>query len=227
MTSRWTSLLAATAGVLIIFSWLLIVSEPARRMSLTPRTSAEQGISANLAVARADTVKDLRYELRFDIPPALSEPVRGREVIRFVLREVPDSLILDFAPANGGVSSLHVAGVASPYEATNGHLVIPSTAMRVGENEIAIEFSAGDEALNRNPEYLYSLFVPARAHLAFPCFDQPDLKARFSLTLEVPASWEVAANGAERERHAQGDRVSIRFAETEPLPTYLFAFAAG
>jgi aminopeptidase N len=94
-------------------------------------------------------------------------------------------------------------------------------------NELAIEFTAGNDALNRNAEFLYSLFVPARAHLAFPCFDQPDLKARFSLTLDVPAEWEVVANGAELERQVQNDRVSISFVETEPLPTYLFAFAAG
>ena len=227
MASRWTSLLAATAGVLIVFSWLAIVSGPARRSSPMRSAFREPGISADLAAIRARTIDELRYQLTFDIPIDLNVPVRGREVIRFVLREVPESLILDFAPASGAVSSLQVDGVASRYEVVNGHLVVPSSALRVGVNELAIEFTAGDEALNRNAEYLYSLFVPARAHLAFPCFDQPDLKARYSLTLDVPAAWEVVANGSELERQVEGDRASIRFAETEPLPTYLFAFAAG
>ena len=65
------------------------------------------------------------------------------------------------------------------------------------------------------------------ARLAFPCFDQPDLKARYTLALEIPAGWEALSNGAESERGAQGNRVTIRFAETQPIPTYLFAFAAG
>ena len=99
MTSRWTSLLAAAAGVLIVFSWLAIVSGPARRSSPMRSTFREPGISADLAAARARTIDELRYQLTFDIPIDLNVPVRGREVIRFVLREIPESLILDFAPA--------------------------------------------------------------------------------------------------------------------------------
>jgi aminopeptidase N len=227
MGSRWTSLLAATAGIVIIVSWLAIVSGPARRAFPMRGTSPEPGISAALAAARASMIDELRYQLAFDIPSDIKDPVRGREVIRFALREIPESLILDFAPTGGAVSSLRVDGSVTPYQITGGHIVIPASRMQVGDNEIEIEFIAGNEALNRNPEYLYSLFVPARAHLAFPCFDQPDLKARFSLTLSVPTAWDVVANGAELERHTEGERTSVLFAETQPLPTYLFAFVAG
>ena len=111
--------------------------------------------------------------------------------------------------------------------ATTDHVVVPANQLREGRNEITVEFVAGDAALNRNPEFLYTLFVPARAHLTFPCFDQPDLKARCSLHLEFPAGWEAVANGAETSRDG-GRRTARRsFAETEPLSTYLFAFAAG
>ena len=79
----------------------------------------------------------------------------------------------------------------------NGHIVIPAKATRAGANRIEIEFIAGDDALNRNDEFLYTLFVPSRARLAFPCFDQPDLKARYRLTLSVPDGWQAVANGAE------------------------------
>jgi aminopeptidase N len=80
------------------------------------------------------------------------------------------------------------------------------------------------------------LFVPARAHLAFPCFDQPNLKARYQLALEIPASWRAVANGAEVDPKTVSaeltavsgpGRSMLRFVETRPLPTYLFAFAAG
>ena len=56
--------------------------------------------------------------------------------------------------------------------------------------------SRATSRLNRDGEFLYTLFVPARAHLAFPCFDQPDLKARYTLTLDVPAGWMAVSNGA-------------------------------
>ena len=92
---------------------------------------------------------------------------------------------------------------------------------------MAIEFVAGDEPLNRDREFLYTLFVPARAHRAFPCLDQPDLKARYTLTLEVPPGWQAVSNAAAAASEADERRTRVRFAETPPIPTYLFAFAAG
>jgi len=38
--------------------------------------------------------------------------------------------------------------------------------------------------------------VPDRARTLFPCFDQPDMKALFTLALEIPATWKAVANGA-------------------------------
>src|SRR5207253_762241 len=94
-------------------------------------------------------------------------------------------------------------------------------------NRIVIDFDAGDAPLNRNDEFLYTIFVPARAHEAFPCFDQPDLKARWSLSLDVPEGWEALGNGAELTKTSRDGRTRVMFAETQPLSTYLFAFAAG
>ena len=47
------------------------------------------------------------------------------------------------------------------------------------------------------------------------------------MTLEHPAAWQSAANGAELERTTIVDRTRVRFAETQPLPTYLVAFICG
>ena len=96
-----------------------------------------------------------------------------------------------------------------------------------GENIVEIAFTAGDEALNRHDEFLYSLFVPARASQAFPCFDQPDIKGSLSLSLEIPAAWAAVSNAPEIGRETSGDRATVRFGQTAALPTYLFGFAAG
>jgi aminopeptidase N len=130
--------------------------------------------------------------------------------------------VLDFLPSTAGVTSASV-----PLEGAAEHLVIAPAGLREGDNRITIAFTAADAALNRNDEFMYTLFVPARARMAFPCFDQPDLKARYTLTLEVPAGWEALANGAELGRSGEGTSQTLRFAPTEPIPTYLFAFAAG
>jgi Peptidase M1 N-terminal domain len=60
-----------------------------------------------------------------------------------------------------------------------------------------------------------------------PCFDQPDVKGRWTITLQHPAQWQSVSNGAERERRRSGDQVRVRFHQTQPLPTYLIAFVVG
>jgi CBS domain-containing protein len=109
----------------------------------------------------------------------------------------------------------------------NGHFVIPATALSIGANTLQIEFDAGDPPLNRHADFLYTLFVPAHARQAIPCFDQPDLKGRWTVRLEHPAHWQSVANGREIERTQAGARTRVRFAETPLLPTYLVAFVAG
>ncbi len=183
------------------------------------------GVPLPLAEERARRIADLRYELRFRVPRDSATPVTGEATIRFTLSDPGRPLALDFAgPAP---SRARVNGLDAPLDSVPEHLVVPSSSLREGANEISVAFTAGDAALNRNPEFMYTLFVPARARLAFPCFDQPDLKARYMLALEIPADWQALANGAETARDAHGDRLSVRFAETPPLSTYLFAFAAG
>jgi aminopeptidase N len=186
----------------------------------------EPGIALALATERARTIHDVRYDLSFAIPERASDPIDGTATIRFTM-DGPRQIVLDFAPGAESVRSVTVGGTPSRFRAANGHIVIPREEVTSGENEIAIAFRAGDAALNRNPEFLYSLFVPARAHFTFPCFDQPDLKARFTLRLTVPSGWEAVSNGAEAARDPEAGRIRVTYAETLPISTYLFAFAAG
>ena len=152
------------------------------------------------------TIRNLRYELSFDIPAVPTEPIAGRATIRFVATDTARPLVLDFAPVPSAVTIGRRRAASRPrFDVVNGHIVIPARESTAGENVVEIAFRAGDSPLNRNPDFLYTLFVPARAHLAFPCFDQPDLKARYTLELTVPADWQAVANGAETSRRAVGD----------------------
>jgi aminopeptidase N len=197
--------------------------------TLAAQTGAEppgRGVSEALARERAVAIRALRYELSFILSADRTEPVQARAVIRFSLA-APHRVVLDFAQPRGNVRSVRAGGREVPFDFAQGHLTIAAAATRAGENEIAIEFVAGDDALNRNDEFLYTLFVPARAQRTFPCFDQPGLKARYTLSLDVPEGWQAVANGAAISTEASAGRTRIRFAETQPLSTYLFAFAAG
>jgi aminopeptidase N len=169
----------------------------------------EPGVSEALARDRAARVSNVRYDLSFSIPRDKDAPIKGHEIVTFTLRDASTPLVLDFARGQ------------------NGHLVYPAADLHTGENRIVIDFDAGDAPLNRNDGFLYTILVPARAHEAFPCFDQPDLKARWTLSLEVPEGWEALGNGAETSKTSRDGRTRVTFAETQPISTYLFAFAAG
>ena len=63
--------------------------------------------------------------------------------------------------------------------------------------------------------------------MAFPCFDQPDLKARFTLSVGAPTEWTVISNTTPVRKTSSGAVSETVFSETKPISTYLFAFAAG
>src|SRR5688572_4178980 len=171
-------------------------------LCLTPHLSYAQtaapgaGIPLAIAERRAAIISNLRYTLDINVPEKVSDPITGTTGIRFSLSDRSAPLVIDFATSRANVKSLDANG-ASAFEFVNGHIVVPATSLKQGENTITIAFTAGDAPLNRSADFMYTLFVPARAHLAFPVFDQPNLKARWSLILRVPPTWKAAANGAE------------------------------
>jgi aminopeptidase N len=185
-----------------------------------------RGIPETLARERAAAIRALRYDLSFVVPADVGEPVQGRAVVRFTLA-APHRIVFDFAQPPDRVRSVRAGGAAIAASFEDGHLVVPAQATKAGENEIVIEFVAGNDPFNRDREFLYTLFVPARAHRAFPCFDQPDLKARYTLSLDVPTGWETIANAPVSSTESDGQRTRVRFAETQPIATYLFSFVTG
>jgi puromycin-sensitive aminopeptidase len=66
------------------------------------------------------------------------------------------------------------------------------------------------------------------ARRAFPCWDEPDAKAVFGVTLVVSDDLLAVSNAGEIGREPAGDgKVAVRFADTMPMSTYLVAFVVG
>jgi aminopeptidase N len=196
---------------------------------------APVGIPRQLARERAANVSDLRYELHYTLVERGAQ-TEAEETLRFKLKDSSQSLLLDFR--DGRVNSLAVNGVSITPEESNGHLVLTAEHLHAGENALEIHFTANvapaEKAITRfedrddGSEYIYTLFVPMDASMAFPCFDQPDLKGRFQLTMTAPAAWTVISNTDAIGKKALADaRAQTTFGETHPISTYLFAFAAG
>jgi aminopeptidase N len=198
-------------------------------LTLTAHAAAQEpGVSATLARERASRVSNVRYELSFSIPEDKTAAISGHEVVTFTLRDATRPLLLDFEPAvPRRVRAMTVGPERLEPHVVRGHIELPAAALRAGENRVVMEFDAGDAPFNRNDDFLYTIFVPARAHEAFPCFDQPDLKARWTLSLDVPEGWETLGNGAPASTSSNAGRTRVSFVETAPISTYLFAFAAG
>lgn len=187
----------------------------------------QDGVSKKLAERRKANISDITYDISFDIPEDASEPIRGHENIHFRMTEPMKQLVLDFDVPESNLHEVKVEGKPVPYGFINEHILITGDHLQTGKNTVQITFTAGDRSLNRNPDYLYTLFVPDRASTAFPCFDQPDMKASFKLDLEIPSQWKAVTNGALKSQRDTAGRSFLQFGRTRPISTYLFAFAAG
>ena len=185
------------------------------------------GVSLALARARAGRVSDVTYDLELSIPEDPGHDVRGRLRVGFHLTDASSPLLFDFQGPRADLVAVvvnHHAGAVAP---ERGHISLPANQLVPGQNTVTFQFLAGSAPLNRRANLVFSLFVPARASEVFPCFDQPDMKARWRLALNLPAGWNAVSNSATTAHIATRLGERFEFAETVPLPTYLLAFAAG
>ncbi|MEQ8927589.1 MAG: M1 family aminopeptidase [Fulvivirga sp.] len=186
----------------------------------------DAGISIELAALRKRQISNLEYHLKLDIPTVKDSAISGEASIKFEADLQSENLILDFNSEEQHVLAVKINGAEIPFEFVDEHIVIDKR--HVSEhNELFIEFTAGDLSLNRKDNYLYTLFVPDRAATCFPLFDQPDLKAKYSLELIIPSHWKAVANSRTVVEKQVNNKLLYKFEQTLPISSYLFAFAAG
>lgn len=220
-TNRRTMLQAALAAPLL------------GQASLAASAPTAAGVPLALAQQRARQLSGIEYDIALDLTGA--DLAQGRITMRFRWRPRSGDVVLDFRGPD--ISDLMLNGRPVPVVRDNGHLLLPARYLRAGANTLTARFTtpiapAGAAIIRFDDKsdgstYLYTLLVPADANLLFPCFDQPDLKARFRWDLTVPPSWTVLTNGPAESRTPAGAATRWQFAPTAPISTYLAAFAAG
>jgi aminopeptidase N len=208
----------------------------------------QPGVPRELARWRALHYSDVRYKLNITLEKG-APLMKGEIAIRVTLDEegAKNHLVLDWRVTQQAKDAketpyAHVVGVNDAGEIltseSNEHIIIADGLLKKGENIIKIQFASPiatqGSAITRyidredNSEYIYSLFVPADASTAFPCFDQPDLKARFALEVISPSHWNIISNADMSSMTFPKDREKKSvFEETKPISTYVLAFAAG
>ncbi|HEY0189516.1 MAG TPA: M1 family metallopeptidase [Kofleriaceae bacterium] len=110
-------------------------------------------------------------------------------------------------------------------------------ALDAGPWTIAIDYTGAYDALATSgvfqqkvgdQAYVFSQLEAVYARRAFPCFDEPDNKVPWQLTLDVPKAMVAVANAPEKTSTPLGDgKKRVEFEPTRPLPSYLVAFAVG
>lgn len=188
-----------------------------------------EGIPRQLARDRAANISDVHYKLSLSLK-AHATDVPGSVEITFALRE-PSETLLDYR--DGLLKRAVVNGQTDEAKVQNGHIIVPAALLHAGQNTVDLDFTshagpAGKPIIqyednDDGSEYVYTLFVPMDASMAFPCFDHPDIKGKFQLTIDAPLDWSVISN----TKGKTSTHNVWEFPETLPLPTYLVAFAAG
>ncbi len=127
-------------------------------------------------------------------------------------------------------------GVALPLEAHDGVRLFFD--VNEGDHELIVtaiaRYSRTGEGLHRFVDpadqkiYLYTQFETADARRMFACFDQPDQKATFELSVIAPHHWKVYSNSPTQKPSALSDDLARwDFEPTKPISTYITALVAG
>lgn len=193
------------------------------------------GLTQTYAEFRASQVGDVRYDLEVELDDAL-DYFSGQNTIRFDRLENRSDVTIDFS--GGEIFGIEVNGTSIDVVYNDSFITIPSAVLAQGANEITIRFShkwsdngAGlyryDDPEDGNT-YLYTDFEPYDANTAFPLFDQPDIKARYILTVTAPEDWQVVSTNRESNVEAAGESTRRwTFPETPLLSSYVFSLHAG
>jgi aminopeptidase N len=192
-----------------------------------------KNLSLNEANYRSSLISHLTYDLQIALDSELPA-FKGTVKIGFLLSTKSD-LTLDFD--DGTVEQIWVNGkqIQAPYNKI--FLTLPAAELQLGKNELKIAYShlysASGAGLYRfkDPEdlktYVYTDFEPYSANKFLPCFDQPDLKAIFKISVSAPKEWSVISAGSVEHEKTLGEDKNWDFKAVGPLSTYLISLHAG
>jgi aminopeptidase N len=186
---------------------------------MTSASEAADNLTRAEAQKRATQLSGVSYTVALDLTTG-DETFLSDTTVRFQGNLVGLSTFIDLEAANVREATLN--GRVIPVDSYDkGRSRLPLRGL-LANNELRIVADCAYQhtgvGMHRFADptdgkvYLHTQFEPYDAHRVFPCFDQPDIKARFTLTVTAPAEWDVVSNSP-----------STR----EGSSTYLVAVVAG
>ena len=184
------------------------------------------------AAARSALITVASCEVDLDLTSG-SETFVSVSVLRFDCAEPGASTFVNLtAPA---VREITLNGAPVGLDAFDGDRITLDGLAAGNVLRVVAEcaYSRSGEGLHRFTDpadervYLYSDLETFDAHRVYACFDQPDMKASYELSVTAPADWVVVSNMAPESTTEAGQALRWHFPPTPLMPTYITAVAAG
>ncbi|KHN68778.1 aminopeptidase N [Ordospora colligata OC4] len=155
---------------------------------------------------------DLQLNMREQIKIVFTEDVKG-----------PAYIVLQFS----GTYSTGLRGLYCITACTNNHSITNDSIVNTGIERD--ESNMNDRNTQQCSRVYCTHFEPSDARRMFPCFDQPDMKATFSISVDVSKTLVVLSNtdAVDELREEYGDRKIEYFERTCRMATYVVAILAG
>ncbi|MCV7424191.1 aminopeptidase N [Mycobacterium yunnanensis] len=195
-------------------------------------------LTRDQAAERAALVAVDNYRIALDLTEGGERTFRSTTTVTFDATPGADTVV-DLAADTVRSATLNGVDVdVSGYDESTGIPLVGLAEHNVLVVDADCRYSNTGEGLHRfvdpvdDEVYLYSQFETADAKRMFACFDQPDLKATFDVSVTAPAHWQVISNGATESvgaaPAATSDSAAVhRFVTTPKMSTYLVALIAG
>ena len=197
---------------------------------------ATNDLTRKQAEIRKKQVSNVKYQINLSVNKTDLD-YKAQTTIFFDFKKTSEeNLMIDFITKE--ITSLLVNGQeVSDYNKDDYWLYISASLLNSGSNEVSINYTntynntgSGFHRFVDSEDsevYIHTDFEPYDAHRLFPCFDQPDLKAKYKLTVTGPKEWAFIHNTNADQESVEGDYKTVSFKETALFSTYIFALCVG
>lgn len=233
-----TCVLAATTTLIACSDNQATKAEINQAVTIKPSKISRQvseSLNAEYAEMRAKQVSNVSYNLNVSVDNK-SQVFSGISTLNFELaKNNINDLTVDFD--EGKISSLLVNNKVATFSYDKFFITVPASELSAGKNVITIAYerpyATDGSGLHRfvDPEngevYLYTDFEPYDANRLFPHFDQPDLKATYTLEVHAPSHWQIISATRETSVKENGDTKHWVFPTSAKFSSYIFSLHAG
>ncbi|XP_031337562.1 aminopeptidase N-like [Photinus pyralis] len=133
--------------------------------------------------------------------------------------------VASVGPGESEDQHFFIITLAAPLVTGHNYLVkIPNfQGAFTSDNQHGFYYARYVDDLGNHKTFATTQFEPVFARKAFPCFDEPDLKAKFNLVVKRPSSNYISVSNTPRDENLSNGLTDV-FEETELMSTYLVTF---